>query len=345
MAQARRQCTVSANVDKEGSACFDLKFVQPFHGVLAAASLGSSSVSTEFALRLDSEHSSKRGLLFGTEFARQSKELAACGYVDLCTQSLCHVSGKFWNGTWRLTTDWSLRDLDMKTSHQPSVALQQERLRSLKTSLKACLSFRYTQFTAELAGPPGDVAFGKLAATAEATTALKLRSGSGSGSDAFWQLHLAGVMGLLLPVGKSCAQERFHLGGASGPWALKGFAENGAEPRARRMSDTLPKDKEHNALGGEALASAFLGASRPLDIPSLEGLRLMVFTSLGVLHPSIQRGAVWPSLSPLRASLGCGLALPLGPGMLELTFTQPVRWVEHDVRQRWQFGLRLQALG
>ena len=50
----------------------------------------------------------------------------------------------------------------------------------------------------------------------------------------------------------------------------------------------------------------------------------MVFTSLGVLHPSIQRGArlegletsrrgglsgaVWPSLSPLRASLGCGLA-------------------------------------
>ena len=59
--------------------------------------------------------------------------------------------------------------------------------------------------------------------------------------------------------------------------------------------------------------------------------------------------------------------LPLGPGMLELTFTQPVqgdlreemrhrsknprrvaaadaraprRWTEHDVRQRWQFGLR-----
>ncbi|CAE6960330.1 unnamed protein product [Symbiodinium sp. CCMP2592] len=344
MAQARRQCTVSANVDREGSACFDLKFVQPFNGVLAAASLGSSSVSTEFALRLDSEHSSKRGLLFGTEFVRQSKELAACGYVDLCTQSLCHVSGKFWNGTWRLTTDWSLRDLDMKTS--PSIALQQERLRSLKTSLKACLSFRYTQFTAELAGPPGDVAFGKLAATAEATTALIKPGRSGSGSDAFWQLHLAGVMGLLLPVGKSCAQDRFHLGGASGPWALKGFAENGAEPRARRMSGETslgPKDKEHNALGGEALASAFLGASRPLDIPSLEGLRLMVFTSLGVLHPSI--GTVSRPSSPLRASLGCGLALPLGPGMLELTFTQPVRWVEHDVRQRWQFGLRLQALG
>lgn len=326
MAQARRQCTVSANVDKEGSACFDLKFVQPFNGVLAAASLGSSSVSTEFALRLDSERA-RRGLFFGTEFARQSKELAACGYVDLSTQSLCHVSGKLWNGTWRLTTDWSLRDLDMRQP-QPSLSLQQERLRSLKTSLKASLSYRYTQLTAELAGPPGDVAFGKLHALAEAT----IRSRE-SGDFWPWHLHLAGVMGLLLPVGKSCAQDRFHLGGASGPFGLKGFAENGAEPRARRMSETFPKDKEHNALGGEAVASVFLGASRPLDIPSLEGLRLMAFTSLGVLHPSVQRGTAWASLSPLRASLGCGLVLPLGPGMLELTFTQPVRWTEHDVRQ------------
>ena len=33
----------------------------------------------------------------------------------------------------------------------------------------------------------------------------------------------------------SRGEDRFHLGGAAGPWSLKGFADHGAEPRARRL--------------------------------------------------------------------------------------------------------------
>ena len=340
MAGERRQCTVSANVDKQGDACFDMRLVQPgiFNRGRGVASLGTSATSTEFSLRLDSERA-WRGLFGSLEFGRQSKDLQkTCGYIDLSTQALCHVNGQFWeHGQWRVIGEWSLRDLDPRQPH-PSIPLQQERLRSLKTSLKASLSWQpaddrlpSTRLTAEIAGPPGDVCFLRTQAIAESMGLVPRFTE--------WQLHFSGVLGLLLPLGKSCAQDRFHLGGASGPWALKGFADHGAEPRARRMLESAAsaKDQDYNALGGEALASISVRACRPLEVASLEGLRFMTFGCIGVLQPSL-----WRRDEMLRASLGCGLALPLGPGAVEITFGQPVRLGTHDIRQRWQFGLRLQ---
>ena len=168
-----------------------------FNRACVVASVGTSSTFTEFALRVDSE-TPWRGFLFGAELGRQSKELLrTCGYVDLCTHTVCHASGKLsrlWgSGSWRLAADWSLRDLDARHPH-PSVLLQQERLRSLKTSLNACLSWRSLQVTTEVAGPPGDVTFCKAQAVVDVVEALPaLPWPKKEEGEQGWQLHLAGV--------------------------------------------------------------------------------------------------------------------------------------------------------
>eukprot|EP00438_Fugacium_kawagutii_P010006 Skav223133 [mRNA] locus=scaffold470:111974:112780:+ [translate_table: standard] len=183
----------------------------------------------------------------------------------------------------------------------------------MKTSLKYTASY-YAELlnsglfnakvAVELAGPPGNVSFLKSEATVKAGVPFE-------GLGRIWQGHLSMGCGLLFSAGRSCPLDRFHLGGASGASALKGFADR------------------------EVVASLFAAVSTAADVLRLEGAQLLGFVACGTLQPSL-RGA-----EPLRVSVGAGVALPLGPGSLELTFAQPLRFGAADVLQRWQLGLRL----
>ena len=333
----RRQCVIGANVDKEGRLCGDVKVVQPavFGGSTSATASvsGGAGLAREFSLRLASPWGSCDS---DFEVLRKTQEESACGYASLCTQALLELGGFHASGcAWRLYGDWSLRDLDPKggPTRYPSMQLQSERLRSLKTSVKLRTSW-YTprsqvRLSAEVAGPPGDVAFVRTEAQAELSMPL------GRIWTLPWQGHASAACGLLFPAGRSCPQDRFHLGGASGLAALKGFAEHGAEPRApcARRKD---EDTAEDAQGGEAMASLFASASAPCRLLPVDGARLLCFLGCGVLRSN--------RAERLRASAGLGVAIPLGPGSLELTFAQPLRYSSHDVLQKWQLGLRLQLM-
>ena len=344
----RRQLTIGANVDKEGHACCDLKLVQPnILGSKASATATVSSTATaarEFSLRFSSPVWRYMGDL---EFSRKTREETSSGYSSICTQGLFQIGGGLNQlGSWRLDADWSLRDLDPKggPQHFPSMQLQQEQLRSMKTSLKYSTS-RYAEIfsgllhakvTMELAGPPGNVSFFKGEATVKAGLPFPALG-------RLWHGHLSMGCGLLLPAGRSCPQDRFHLGGASGASSLKGFAERGAEPREfclrktsdDKMSPSECKECHQDAQGGEAVASFFAAVSTPCEFLRLEGAQLLGFMGCGVLQSMHSRGEIF------RVSVGGGVALPLGPGNLELTFAQPLRRSSSDVLQKWQLGLRL----
>lgn len=340
----RRRFEVGANVDKEGHACCDVKWVQPeIFGSKASATATLSSTATtarEFSLRLSSPVWRASGDL---EVSRKKREETASGYSSICTQGLFRLGGGLNQlGSWRLDADWSLRDLDPKGApqHYPSMQLQQEQLRSMKTSLKYTTS-RYAEVFSgllnakvamEVAGPPGNVSFLRGEATVKAGVPFNALG-------RLWQGHLSMGCGLLLPAARSCLQDRFHLGGASGTSSLKGFKERGAEPRelcAQRTLELKESDRHQDAQGGEAMASLFTAVSTPCHFLRLEGAQLLGFLGFGVLQRSLHsRGEI------VRVSAGCGITLPLGPGSLELTFAQPLRSGAADVLQRWQLGLRL----
>ncbi|CAK9087547.1 unnamed protein product [Durusdinium trenchii] len=286
----RRQFTIGANVDREGRLCGDVKVVQP--GLLGSPVDATASMTTtpssarEFALRLTSPVSavlsafagpfggavlagpfSRRSALPGDgqvdlQFSRKTREEAACGYSSICTQGLLQLSGQSLTqmSTWRLDADWSLRDLDISggPGRYPSMQLQMEKLRSLKTSLKYSATHLAELFDAgllnakaalELAGPPGDVSFLR--------GELVVKAGMLLGSTTLGPLngHVSMGCGLLLPAGRSCPQDRFHLGGASGLSALKGFAEHGAEPRSGRCAQRSeePKERTRSKHGGRGV--------------------------------------------------------------------------------------------
>ncbi|CAK9087552.1 unnamed protein product [Durusdinium trenchii] len=243
----RRQFTIGANVDREGRLCGDVKVVQP--GLLGSPVDATASMTTtpssarEFALRLTSPVSavlsafagpfggavlagpfSRRSALPGDgqvdlQFSRKTREEAACGYSSICTQGLLQLSGQSLTqmSTWRLDADWSLRDLDISggPGRYPSMQLQMEKLRSLKTSLKYSATHLAELFDAgllnakaalELAGPPGDVSFLR--------GELVVKAGMLLGSTTLGPLngHVSMGCGLLLPAGRSCPQVQGVMG-------------------------------------------------------------------------------------------------------------------------------------
>jgi len=355
----RRQFTLGANVDREGHACCDLKFFQP--NILGSSISSTATVSStataarDFALRFAAPVPA--GSLHGAstaevEVARKSRqEATAAGYSSIYTQCLFQLLGGLHLGmNWKLDAEWSLRDLNPTGApgFYPSLQLQKEALQSMKTSLKYSMS-RYAQMgdgvlhakvAMEIAGPPGNVTFLRSEAAVKAGLPV-LKWGR------IWHGHLSMGCGVLLPAGRSCPQDRFHLGGASGSYGLKGFAERGAEPREKCYkvrTEELKDNKDANierehydAQGGEAMASLFAAVSTPCEFLRVEGAQLLAFGTCGILQRSLQKRG-----EKLRMSVGGGIALPLGPGTLELTFAQPLRCSSTDVLQRWQLGLRLQ---
>ena len=267
------------------------KWVQPeIFGSKASATATLSSTATtarEFSLRLSSPV--WRAWSGDLEVSRKKREETASGYSSICTQGLFRLGGGLNQlGSWRLDADWSLRDLDPKGApqHYPSMQLQQEQLRSMKTSLKYTTS-RYAELFSgllnakvamEVAGPPGNVSFLRGEATVKAGVPFNALG-------RFWQGHLSMGCGLLLPAGRSCLQDRFHLGGASGTSSLKGFKERGAEPRelcAQRTLELKESDRHQDAQGGEAMASLFTAVSTPCHFLRLEGAQLLGFLGFGV---------------------------------------------------------------
>eukprot|EP00931_Biecheleriopsis_adriatica_P117986 TRINITY_DN93456_c0_g1_i1.p1 TRINITY_DN93456_c0_g1~~TRINITY_DN93456_c0_g1_i1.p1 ORF type:complete len:508 (+),score=95.63 TRINITY_DN93456_c0_g1_i1:50-1525(+) len=383
--ERRRELSVSGNVDKQGEACCDVKVFQPalFGGPLSGtATLGTSSdLAKDFLLRL----STPRGLgrcAASFDLARSNaNDSSACGYSEIVNQAVLRL-GRSGAGlplgllgrlpgifSWSCAADWSLRDLSPigGPGRLPSTELQRARLQSLKTSLKQSVSWAWhprmrgpgsssdvgalagarVRADLEAALPPGDVRFFRGEVQGEATWLLpELWPG-------FRLLgHLSGACGLLFPVdGRSCPQDRFRLGGASGSVStiFKGFAHRGAEPhescQPKQSSRSKSQMPHGDASGGNGLCTAFAAISAPVPASwglPLEGSRMLMFCGAGALSPAT-RASACQFRGQLRASAGAGLVVPFGGSLLEFTFAQPFRSLPGDVPQRWQLGLRLQV--
>ena len=65
------------------------------------------------------------------------------GYSSIYTQCLFQLLGGHHLGNWKLDAEWSLRDLNPQGApgFYPSLQLQKEALRSMKTSLKYSMSY------------------------------------------------------------------------------------------------------------------------------------------------------------------------------------------------------------
>lgn len=358
--ERKRECTVSGSVDQRGEASLDVKAVQPalLGGPLCAtASMGTTvNQARELLLRLSTPRALGRCAGSIDLVQTSGDETQTAGYSEVVSQAMLRLRGsmlpwQFGKLDWSVSSACALRDLDARGSKDrlPCPEIQRVPLRSFKTSLQHSASWAWGPEPPEGALPLGARIRADLEWALPPGSARFLR-GELRG-EAAWPLrgmllgHVSGAAGLLLPHGSSCPQDRFHLGGASGPSVLKGFAPRGAEPRGLcrpRVGSSGWAWRPGDALGGEALLSAFAAISAPLpSASSLGGSRLMLFAGAGALGgPRESWGAgssIW------RMSAGLGLTFPIaGLGCLELTFAHPLLARSEDILQRWQLGLRIQ---
>jgi len=365
-----RECTVSGNVDKKGQMSCDLRVVQPavLGGTTSAmASVGSTaSGAQDFLLRLSTPRFLAQRCSWSLDFARSAAdEREASSYSERVTHTVMKLTDP--TGMHSIFAEAALRSLfpSDRGLRLPSAEVLQARLDSVKTSLgytytwagaspsimrlhggPACL-----RGSVEAAGLLGDVHFLRGEAHASATWRLP------------WCLrwHVASWCGLLWPFKhkQSCLQDRFFLGGSSGSSSVfRGFAHRGMGPvgLCEARDAAHPSKQLTDALGGDAMASAYSALSIPCPVPlSLGGASIdgsfFAFVSLGTLtqhRPGVKshKQILQDLRTGLRASAGAGLALPIaGLGNLELTFAQPFRVLHHDIQQRWQLGLRFDAQG
>lgn len=359
-----RECTVSGNVDKKGEVSCDLRLIQPalLGGALSAmGSIGSTaSQAREFLLRLSTPRFLGRRLAWSLDAARSSSdEREASSYSERVTHAVMKISDC--EGAHSVFAEAALRDILPATDglRLPSVEVLQAQLKSVKTSLMYTYSWTgmapsmalvrgasaSLHGNLEAAGLLGDVHF--LRSEAHASACWRMP----------WHLlwHMSGSWGVLLPLNgqPTCLQDRFFIGGASGSSTVfKGFAHRGVGPVGfcEVRDPEKPAKRLTDALGGDAMLNTYTAISAPVPIPfttgggSVEG-RAFAFVGLGALcqKPCTGTRALLEGLhTGARASAGVGLAVPLaGLGSLELSFAHPF-WAQcHDIRQRWQLGLRL----
>lgn len=386
--ERKRQFTVSGNVDKRGEVTCDVRAEQPaLGGRLVSGSISASasvSQAHEFSARLSTPRFLQHRLTSSLEAARTcADETPASSY----SEQVDHV-------TWAVTTpggahcftaEAAVRSLCPAVGQLrlPSSEVQQARLASVKTSVRYSFetAWRHADLlapwaqprgrgcvmrgTVEAAGLLGDVGF--LRGELRAVSAWQLPWGV--------ECDTSLACGALLPTDgrSSCVQDRFFLGGASGSsTVVKGFAHRGIGPvgicAQRRQADPTEAadtsirpnlggtpQRATDALGGDAMLSAFVVVSAPLPVDgaaagalagpagsarvfSFMGVGGLVAGSGGSCH-SLVRG-LRPSM---RASAGVGVAVSLGVGTLELTLAQPMWALGHDEKQRWQVGVRLES--
>jgi len=365
-----RECTLSGNVDKKGQMSCDLRVVQPaaFGGTMSAmASVGSTaSGAQDFVLRLSTPRFLGQRCLWSLDLARSAvDEREASSYSERVTHTVMKLTDR--TGMHSIFAEAALRSLFPadRGLRVPSSEVLQAKLDSVKTSIT--YTFAWTGATPsittlhggpaclrgsiEAAGLLGDVNFLRGEAHAGATWRLP------------WCLrwHVASWFGLLWPFRQkqSCLQDRFFLGGSSGSSSVfKGFAHRGIGPVGfcETRDAANPPHQLTDALGGDAMASAYSAVSIPCPIPlslggaSIDG-SLFAFVGLGGLAQHQlgikSRTRILQDLrTSIRASVGAGLALPMaGLGSLELTFAQPFKVRHHDIQQRWQLGLRFDVKG
>lgn len=251
------------------------------------------------------------------------------------------------------------------------------------------VAWRHSNLLLPWASPLGRGAW--LKGTVEAATAagdaqfLRGELVAGTAWRLPWRLewHATTAFGALLPRDgqPSCLQDRFFLGGASGSHTVvKGFTHRGIGPvgscaLAPKDGEATAKDGDTaepgsnnvvagrrgatDALGGDAMISAFtaLSAPLPLELVGADGggagsaidARIFGFLSAGCLAEKAStapRALGRALLSSLRASFGFGIGIPVGGlGMFEVTLAKPVLAHPHDEQQRLQLGMRLDVVG
>mmetsp|Transcript_21220 Transcript_21220/g.41502 ORF Transcript_21220/g.41502 Transcript_21220/m.41502 type:complete len:473 (+) Transcript_21220:198-1616(+) len=368
--EKKRECTVSGNVDKKGQMTCDLRVVQPaaLGGTLSAmASVGSTaSGAQDFLLRLSTPRFLAQRCSWSLDLARSATdEREASSYSERVTHAVMKLTNP--TGKHSIFVEAALRSLFPadRGLRVPSAEVLQARLDSVKTSL----SYTYAWVGAapsvlrlyggpacmrgniEAAGLLGDVNFLRGETYAGATWCLPWRLR--------WQV--ASWCGLLWPFRQkqNCLQDRFFLGGSTGSSSVfKGFAHRGLGPMGfcETRDPANPPNQLTDALGGDAVASAYSAISIPCPIPlSLGGVSidssLFAFVGVGGLAQhqlGLKSGTriLQDLRTSVRASAGAGLALPMaGLGSLELTFAQPFQAHHHDIQQRWQIGLRFDVKG
>jgi len=353
-----RAMSVNGNVDKRGEMSFDVKVEQPalFGGPLSVAGLVTSSVNQahNFMLRFSTPRLCGRPYAGNFEAGRSTTdETQASGYRERVLNAVM----KFSSGPHTLSLEAALRDLDPSGKRLPCVELQKGPLCSAKTSVKYKVSlarvFPYfarvqCHGAAELAGFAGDASF--------------LRGDGHVGADFLlpWNMRgtFAGTCGLLFPFTRpSYPQDRFFLGGASGPdISFKGFAYRGLGPVGHcdggHVGESNKKrERTTDALGGEVMVNGYAALSKPLPLPDgFPGagiIRGFGFLQVGSLVDKSNVPMLENILSQRRASIGAGVSIPLGAGSLEFTLAHPWGpWVQpDDLLDRRQLGIRFDFQG
>jgi outer membrane protein insertion porin family len=123
--------------------------------------------------------------------------------------------------------------------------------------------------------------------------------------------------------------DRFFIGGAS----FRGFAVRGIGPRDTSTSD---------ALGGNFYYVAGPELSFPLGLPEEYGILGRVFSEVGSLTVSDDKGSNVSDTAAIRASAGVGLSWrsPFGP--IRVDFALPILKEDGDKTEsfRFSFGTR-----
>jgi len=182
----------------------------------------------------------------------------------------------------------------------------------------------------EVAGPPGDVGFGK----AEGGVSHHMSNSQGIA------MHASANLGILQPLvfgglcGPPTVSDRFFVGG---PMHLRGFLPAGIGPRAKTGGASTPGG---DSLGGSFFYTATIAASAPF--PPISFLQDSDFRFFGFCNVGTLTGLQSDAMSVLkstRASVGGGVCMSCLFGRVEATYAIPFRFGPRDARSAVQLGL------
>lgn len=145
-----------------------------------------------------------------------------------------------------------------------------------------------------------------------------------------WVLGLTGDAGYIAKLGQDIRiTERFFIGGNS----FRGFQTAGIGPR-----DTASKD----ALGGNIYATGSAELKFPLGLPDELGIAGAVFSDVGTLTQTDDKGPTVKDSGSLRASVGFGISWrsPFGPIRVDIAHAVAKEPEDETEGFRFNFGTR-----
>ena len=186
---------------------------------------------------------------------------------------------------------------------------------------------------AELAGPPGDVGYGKMEGGSSVHVPLLI-----AGDHSVLSLHGNCAGGYMKPLFSGLCRgptisDRFFVGG---PMQLRGFLPAGIGPRSVKGGSVSPGG---DALGGNLYYTGSLAASvAPPGVLQEYGIRVFGFVNAGSLVGCSDGVSVARILQSTRSAVGGGISAGTPMGRMEVSYAWPIRYGPRDARRNMQFG-------